>query len=179
MGAGQRWRIAMGGAVCGLLALVLLATPAAAVSGTVAVSPSVVTVGGTVRVSGSVSTTACPLPDGVTLTSTAGLFPPDGFGPVATRSASGSFAINYSVPTSTPPGTYSIGLRCGGGNVAVLAALRVVAQVTEVPDRAPQAGLGGTSTGHGNATALVAAGVAFVLAGLLLSITVWRRRPVE
>jgi hypothetical protein len=177
MGGAKQWGRVIGVvAVSGLSAVVLLATPASAAGGTVAVSPAVVAVGGTVRVSGSVSTTACPLPDRVTLTSTAALFPPDGFGPVASRNAGGAFAISFSVPTSTPPGTYSIGLRCGGGNVGVSANLRVIAQVSQIPVRAPQAGFGGASPPDGRAAGWAAAGAVALVAGLLMLITVVRRR---
>src|SRR5438132_12571389 len=49
------------------------------------------------------------------------LFPPDGFGPTAARDSHGAFALTYTVPTSTPAGTYQIGARCGGGNIGVVA----------------------------------------------------------
>jgi hypothetical protein len=45
------------------------------------------------------------------------------------------------VPTSTPAGTYEIGVRCGGGVVGTTAALRV----TAVPVGAPATGAGGTA----------------------------------
>jgi hypothetical protein len=72
---------------------------------------------------------------------TADLFPPDGFGPEAARSSKGAFALSYTVPTSTPPGTYQIGVRCGGGLVGVTAGLKV----TAVPVGAPATGAGGTA----------------------------------
>ncbi len=164
-------------AASGLLALVLLAIPAAAVAGSIAVSPSTVTVGQTVTISGSLSIAACPSGDGVTITSTTGLFPAAGFGPTVSRNASGAFAVNYSLPLSTPPGTYSVGMRCGGGNPGVAAQLRVVAQVSQVPVHAPQAGLGGASTADSNAAGWSAAGAASLLVfGLLLLLIIVRRR---
>jgi hypothetical protein len=77
---------------------------------------------GFIAVSGSPS---CPADNDAILTSE--LFPPDGFGPAVRRSPSGWFATVYAVPSSTPPGTYRIGLRCGGGNVGVSTTLRVIA----------------------------------------------------
>jgi hypothetical protein len=62
------------------------------------------------------------------ITSHAALFPPDGFGPSLSRNAAGAFQTSYTVPTSTPPGTYTIGLRCDGGNLGVGATLRVTGE---------------------------------------------------
>jgi hypothetical protein len=72
---------------------------------------------------------ACPADNDAILTSTPDLFPPDGWGPAVTRAPSGWFATVYAVPRSTPPGTYHIGLRCGGGNVGVSTTLRVIAPI--------------------------------------------------
>jgi hypothetical protein len=117
-----------------------LATP----SGAVAAGPTAATVpaqarlsvrphqvhpGGHVRITGLIPTSgpqSCPAGDPAIPTSSAALFPPDGFGPAAPRSSSGRFRIRYAVPSSTPAGTYLIGVRCGGGNVGVSAILRVV-----------------------------------------------------
>lgn len=80
-----------------------------------------VTISGNVPVAGSRSCTPGP----VTLTS-AGLFAAaGGFGPQVPRDANGNFKSTYTVPVDTPPGTYSIGMRCGGGNVGVSATLQV------------------------------------------------------
>jgi hypothetical protein len=79
-----------------------------------------VTISGNVPVSGKASCTSGPL-----LTSTADLFPPDGFGPAVPRDANGNFHITTTIPTATPPGTYRIGLRCDGGNVGISATLHV------------------------------------------------------
>jgi hypothetical protein len=114
------------GAVAGLL---LLTAPApAAAAARISVSPSTVSSGGTVVVSGRIPTRgpqACPSRDSAILTSTAALFPPDGIGPNAHRKRGGVFRIRYTVPASTPPGMYFIGVRCGGGNVGVQATLKV------------------------------------------------------
>lgn len=149
--------------------------PAAAAAGTVTVSPSVVPAGGTVTVSGSVSVADCPASTPVILTDTA-LFPPDGFGPTVARNASGAFSTSYTVPASTPAGAYSVGLRCGGGNVGVSAAVRVTPQVSQVPSGAPQAGLGGASRSDRPSMGWIAAGVSFLLVGCLVTFGLWRRR---
>ena len=95
----------------------------------ISVSPSTVRAGGTVVFSGTVPTSgqsSCPAGGTVTLTSVAGLFPPDGFGPQLARNATGAFQTSYVVPTSTAPGTYDIGMRCGGGPVGPGASLVVM-----------------------------------------------------
>src|SRR5207237_4490593 len=129
-------------------------------------SPSVVAAGGTVRISGSVDPQECPTSDSAIPVATDALFP-DSFGPATARDAQGAFALNYTVPASTPAGTYQIGLRCGGGNVGVTASLRVIAD----PIGAPATGAGGTAHGSprgwtmsGDAR-LLAAGVLVALAG--------------
>jgi hypothetical protein len=111
-------------AAVGLVALALNATPAAAATATVTVSPTAVPAGGTVTISGSVDPTVCPVSDPVTLTDTA-VFPPDGFGPTVERDSTGAFSTSYTVPASTPVGSYNIGLRCGGGDTGVFATLQV------------------------------------------------------
>src|SRR5919199_4473726 len=111
-------RFLIGGAA--VLAAVLIAAPAyAAKKASISVSPSTVPAGGTVHVSGSVPVKGCPASDGATVVGQAGLFPPDGFGPTTKRDANGDLALDYTVPTSTPAGTYNVGLRCGGAHVGV------------------------------------------------------------
>jgi hypothetical protein len=103
-----------------------LALPAAAGPGSsISVRPRVVNAGGQVRISGSTPVSDCPAEDAAILTSSADLFPPDGFGPAVPRDAAGAFSVVYRVPATTPAGTYQIGFRCGGGNVGVTAPLRV------------------------------------------------------
>jgi hypothetical protein len=105
-----------------------LAGPASAGPGsTISVRPNVVAAGHQVRISGSTPVSDCPAEDAAILTSTAALFPPDGFGPAVPRNSSGAFSVVYRVPASTPAGLYQIGFRCGGGNVGVFASLRVTA----------------------------------------------------
>jgi hypothetical protein len=122
-----------------LLASVLMAPSAPATAGPataiaqaharLSVRPDTVHPGDTVVVAGRVpvrGAQACPAGDPAILTSTAALFPPDGIGPLAPRGPSGKFKFEYVVQSSTPPGTYLIGVRCGGGNVGVSTTLRVV-----------------------------------------------------
>jgi hypothetical protein len=122
----------------GTLALSLATSPVAAASPTAAtvqaqarlsVRPHNVHPAGHVLITGLIPTSgpqSCPAGDQAIPTSSAALFPPDGFGPAVPRSSSGRFRIRYALPSSTPPGTYLIGVRCGGGHVGVSANLRVV-----------------------------------------------------
>jgi hypothetical protein len=100
----------------------------------IAVSPSSVAPGETVTISGNLpqgpSEECSPTGDQVRLTSTADLFPPDGFGPEVPVDASGDFSATYTIPTTTPAGTYKIGMRCGGGNVGVNTTLRITPPTT-------------------------------------------------
>lgn len=112
--------------VVGLFVVVATASPAAA-SGDISVDPSTAAPGDTVTIAGTVPTDGCPSGDGAQLTSTDVLFPPDGFGPQAPRDANGKFSIQFAIPATTPPGSYSIGVRCGGGNVGISAGLTVAA----------------------------------------------------
>jgi hypothetical protein len=113
----------MGGAV----APALLPGSAFSAGSSITVSPASIPAGGTVSFSGVVPTSGTPscAPGPATLTDSAALFPPGGFGPQALRNASGAFHVTFHVSTSTPPGTYSVGLRCGGGNVGVSTCLTV------------------------------------------------------
>jgi hypothetical protein len=113
-----------------MAAMAALPVPASAAGPSIVVAPTTVAAGGTVTISGSVPTTgakACALPEGVTITSSEALFPNGGFGPTVARDATGAFSLTYRVPTSTPPGSYGLGLRCAGGNVGVSATLAVTA----------------------------------------------------
>jgi hypothetical protein len=100
---------------------------------TITVNLGSVQTGGTVTVSAFIPNTgsaACPASDGAQLTSTAALFPPDGFGPQAPRDASGNFKTSFKVPASTPTGSYTIGIRCGGAASSVTATLQVTSTAT-------------------------------------------------
>ena len=149
-------------------AAMLIAAPAySAKKASISVSPTSVPAGSTVHIFGSIPVKRCPASDGATVTGEAALFPPDGFGPTAGRSAKGDFALDYTLPTSTPAGSYDVGARCGGGNVGVAASLTV----TAVPLGGPATGAGGTAHGSVFWTAF---GVScLLLAGLAVTL---RRR---
>jgi hypothetical protein len=105
----------------------MVASAPAQTGASVTVSPASTPAGGTVMFSGVVPASGTPscAPGDATLTSDAALFPPDGFGPQAPRDATGAFQVDFQVPASTAPGTYSVGVRCGGGNVGVSTSLTV------------------------------------------------------
>ena len=129
----------LGLVAAGILALTLATPPVGAAANSTAatvqpqarlsVRPHRVHPRGHILITGRIPTSgpqSCPAADQAIPTSSAALFPPDGFGPAASRGRFGRFRIRYAVPSSTPPGTYVIGVRCGGGNVGVSATLRVV-----------------------------------------------------
>jgi hypothetical protein len=155
--------------VGGAAALIVLAGPAsAAKKASISVSPSTVAPGGVVHISGSIPVKGCPASDSATVVGNAALFPPDGFGPSANRNSHGAFALDYTVPTSTPAGTYDVGVRCGGANVGVSAALIVSAG----PLGGPGTGAGGTAGSSSVPWAFLGA-VCLLLSGVLI---VFRRR---
>jgi hypothetical protein len=149
-------------AASALLVLASLPAFAAPSDASISVSPSSVEAGGTVHISGTIPIADCPSSDDVTLTGDSSLFPPDGFGPSASRDAQGGFALDYSVPATTPSGTYDVGMRCGGGNPGASATLTVTAEIG-----APQTGAGGTA-GHSPRPWLVFGLASLSLAGLTL-----------
>ena len=106
----------------------------------ITVSPGSIQAGNAITVTGVVPTTgasSCPSGDAVVLTSTAALFPPSGSGPQAGRDGTGNFHTSYTVPAATAAGSYSIGVRCGGGNVGVTATLQVTASATTTTTTVP------------------------------------------
>jgi hypothetical protein len=153
----------------GAVALALIGPATAAQNASISVSPSAVPPGGVVHISGSISVQDCPASDAATVTGNAALFPPDGFGPDAPRNSQGDFAVDYTVPVTTPAGNYDVGARCGGGNVGVAATLRVTAG----PLGGPATGAGGTAPGNGlpwqaaGATLLGLAGIGLLVRGRL------------
>ena len=105
--------------------LTLLAAPAWAAPVAIHVSPSSVAAGDTVTVSGSVGPD-CPGP--VTLTSKAFVHTHDFAGVPAVFAPvepGGAFTATTRIPRSRAAGTYTIGGRCGGGNLGVSATLLV------------------------------------------------------
>jgi hypothetical protein len=149
------------GAAAVVLAAMLTTAPAyAAKKASITVSPSTVSAGGTVHISGSIPVKRCAASDGATVVGQAALFPPDGFGPTTKRDSNGDFALDYAVPTSTPAGTYDIGLRCGGANVGVAAALTVI-----TPSGGVGTGAGGTA--HGSVFWTISGAGFLLLAGVV------------
>lgn len=122
-----------------LINIVVLLIPVsmASAAAVIEVHPSSASPGDTFTIAGTVPTDGCPASDAAELTSTSELFPPDGFGPQATRDAAGRFTTTYQLPASIPVGTYSIGVRCGGGNVGISADLHVVAATAAIMSVSP------------------------------------------
>ena len=160
-------RFVIGVTVALSVAAMSAAAPAYGANASISVSPSTVPPGGTVHISGSIPVKKCPASDSATVTSEAALFPPDGFGPSAPRDANGQFALDYTVPLSTPPGTYTVGLRCGGGNVGVGASLTVA------PTGGPATGAGGSASSASSSFWTAIGGACLVLAGLIVALR-WR-----
>ncbi len=101
-----------------------LAVPALAANVRLVVTPSVVAPGGLVRVSAASS--PCLRGDQVTLISAA--FRGHAFGQGAvygTVGAHGAFSVRTRIRTGLRPGRYTVGARCGGGNLGVTATIRV------------------------------------------------------
>jgi hypothetical protein len=130
LGVNSRTAIRAVGSVLVVVVMLLTQVSTAAAAASITVEPSSASPGEPITISGNVPTDGCPSSDAAQLTSTAELFPPDGFGPPATRAPTGDFSTQYFIPASTPPGDYSIGVRCGGGNVGISAVLHVVEATT-------------------------------------------------
>ena len=106
-----------------------LATTAATASPPklILVVPSVVAPGHVVTVSGSAG--GCPVGDTVTLISRAFTHTHDFAGVPAVLTKvryGGTFHVATRIPSTKKPGRYGITARCGGGNLGVLAHLRVL-----------------------------------------------------
>jgi hypothetical protein len=115
-------RIALFGVVAAAVALVA-ASAVGASHNSLTASPSTVQRGAIVKFSGAACSPASP----ATLISK--LFPGHAFGGEGAIGArvdsSGRFTRGWAVPTSTPDGSYSVTARCGGGNLGVVAHVRV------------------------------------------------------
>jgi len=156
-------------------------TPVITVSPTSAQSGESVTISGVVPPTGSRS---CPSADAAQLTSTAALFPPDGFGPQVSRDARGKFQTNYTIPTATAPGTYNIGVRCGGGNVGISATLQVphpattptVAQASTVPAATTAAPTVGRTSKSSSSARWIGLGALVLFGGAGAALLFLRRR---
>ena len=111
-----------------LLAILLLSGATAAVAATrpsLHVSPTVVSPGGRVTVTGNAD--GCLRGDAVTIISRA--FPGHGFAGIGAITAhvrvGGAFAASGRVRANARSGRYGITARCGGGNLGVIAYLRI------------------------------------------------------
>ena len=121
-----------GGFVAAVIGLgVLVGTPGFVSAASINVSPTTVSPGGDVRLSGDIlvdGTPGCDVTGTVTLISDAfaGLGDFAGVGAVfLPLDATGHFDSTVTLSASVAPGTYSIGGRCGGGNLGVTATLVV------------------------------------------------------
>ena len=155
-------RIARPLAAVTLVVGTLVATGVPARVATINVSPTAVTAGGSVHLSGDVlaggGTPGCGVPGTVTLISDAfaGLGEFAGVGAVDLPvDATGHFDSTVTLDGSVAAGTYTIGGRCGGGNLGVEATLTVGGLAPTGPPLAVVRWVGGIS-------ALVVLGVAMV-----------------
>ncbi|MDQ6945142.1 MAG: hypothetical protein M3256_02475 [Actinomycetota bacterium] len=120
----------------GLLALMVLALggPASLASAGSLIDATSLSApqGGSFQMAGVVSASnSCPTGAPVQLTSSpdgggTNLFP-NGLGPQTPRDAGGNFTVTVDIPLSTPVGSYTIGLRCGGAAVGISRTLNVTA----------------------------------------------------
>ena len=109
-------------AVVTVAAFVLAATPALAAGGALTATPASVSRGSTVTFTGA----GCLRGDSVILISK--LFPGHAYGEgaITTKArANGRFTRRFVVRMTTAPGRYGITARCGGGNLGVVAHVRV------------------------------------------------------
>jgi|GEM_PF-5252238 len=110
---------------------ILVATPGFVSAASINVSPTTVSPGGDVRLTGDIladGTPGCDVTGTVTLISDAlaGLGEFAGVGAVdLPLDATGHFDSTVTLSASVAPGTYSIGGRCGGGNLGVSATVVV------------------------------------------------------
>jgi hypothetical protein len=152
--------------------LLLVPTPAVAVS-SITVSPSTAPAGNAVVISGTIPTTgspSCPARQRAIPTSATTLFPPDGSGPPADRTAGGTFWVRYTVPNWTPASDYPIGVRCGGRDAGVHANLRVIDHVWRFATSAPQTGSSGASRSAERVRWRVIGGALIMGVGVFLAI---------
>lgn len=145
-------------AICGSL---LAATPAQAADLFVEVNPSTVPAGGQVGIRGSCNDNSMP----ATVESAA-------FGTVTMQPRGGELAGAAMVPAGTDPDNYRVRLNCPDGRSASTR-LNVVAAT--MPSRGPATGFGG-GAGYDPETLLIAGGLAAVVAGVVLGLSVRRRR---
>jgi hypothetical protein len=96
----------------------------------------------------------------------------DAFGTVTVEPSFGFLTATTRIPATTDPGDYQVNLRCPDGQTAT-SELHVVAKVS--PARGPATGFGGAASGR-SAPLMIGAGLAAIVAGLVLAIVSLRRR---
>jgi hypothetical protein len=146
----------------GAISVIWLAVPATAAAATLHVSPHTVPAGGTVRVSGTCEshTTGYAISSAFVHDASHD-FAGVGAAPFSTNAA-GAFSVSPQVAAGTAPGNYSVGARCGGGNLGISVTLTVTAATGSAPTAVP-AGNGGLA-----ATGRTSQPLLFGGAGLLL-----------
>ena len=110
-----------------VVAAALCAAGAMAAPASLTVSPSMVEAGHAVKVKGNAD--GCPVGDAVTILSRAFVHTHDFAGVPAIFArvrTGGKFAVRTTIPVHKKQGRYTITARCGGGNLGVVAHLRVV-----------------------------------------------------
>jgi hypothetical protein len=180
MANGLRTRLVYVAAVAGLATVGGTAGTALAAPATLRVSPNSVVAGAVVQVSGN-----CEAHSSGFAISTA--FRHDashdfaGVGAVSfSTDASGAFSVSAQVPASIAPGTYSVGARCGGGNLGISASLTVTSHggtPTGVP--AGSGGQAATASPRSADSELLIGGLGLVLVAGGAAGALWLRRPVN
>jgi hypothetical protein len=124
-------RITSGLVAAAVVLGIMVGTPGIVSAASINVSPSTVAPGGNVRLSGDIlanGTPGCDVTGTVTLISDAfaGLGEFAGVGAVdLPLDSTGHFDSTVTLSAAVAPGTYSIGGRCGGGNLGVTATIVV------------------------------------------------------
>jgi len=150
--------------VSGIVVMTVFGTSAAAQQASLHVTPSVVSAGGSVTVRG----TCEPNAPGVVFSNAFFEDPTHDFAGEGAATfmsdASGNFSAVAQIPSSKAPGTYSIGARCGGGNLGISLSLRVTS--------------GGLANTGRSITAFAALGMALVVMGTLTVVVARTRRQM-
>lgn len=164
-----------------VLALLGLASPAvAAPAASLQVTPSTVAAGRAVTVTGTCEANST----GFVISSAFFKDPAHefaGLGAVSfTTGADGAFTTHPVIAATTAPGDYTVGARCGGGNLGIRAHFTVTAATGGTPTAVP-AGTGGlaATADHGPAGALILGGAGGLVLLAASTKLLWSRRPVD
>jgi hypothetical protein len=151
--------------VAGVMALGGAAGTAMAAPAALKVSPNTIVAGGSVQITGycEANSTGFAISPAFLHDAT------HDFAGVAAVSfstnAAGTFSVTAQIPASIAPGNYSVGARCGGGNLGISAALTVTGQ-GGLPSGVP-AGSGGraaTTSPHERGNEVLVGGIGLVVA---------------